>query len=255
VTSEPPTMPGFDAPTFADRVRAYAVHVFTASGIAFAFLAVAELTRPTPDPRLVFLYLGIQVLIDAVDGPFARRWHVKSVAPEISGRTIDDLVDYLTYTFVPLTMIWRLDLLPGPDAVWVIPALIASLFGFANSGAKDEAAGFFLGFPSYWSLVAIYVVAFHPTLGDWPGAILIAGLTLLTVLPVRFLYPNLAPRPWKSPVMLGAAVWTLAMIVVIALLPNPPLWLLWTSLLYPIFYAALSLWLDRAWLARHWSRG
>lgn len=224
------------------RIAGYAVHAFTASGVAFCFLAVAELCKPSPDARLVFLWLGIQVLIDALDGPMARAVRIKEAVPTIDGRTIDDLVDYLSYTFVPLLLIWRLDLLPGPDALWVVPAMIASLFGFANTGAKDERAGFFLGFPSYWNLVAIYVVAWG---GGWPSALLIAALTVLTVLPVRFIYPNLAPRRWKLPVMMGAAIWTLAMIVIVWRLPTPPTWLIWASLSYPIAYAALSIYLDK----------
>lgn len=233
-----------DSLTRRKRLAGYAVHAFTASGVAFCFLAIAELWQPTVNVPRVFLWLGIQVLIDALDGPMARAVHIKKAVPRIDGRTIDDLVDYLSYTFVPLALIARLDLLPGPDAAWVVPAMIASLFGFANTGAKDEHAGMFLGFPSYWNLVAIYIVAWH---GGWPSAILIAALTVLTVLPVRFIYPNLAPRPWKLPVMLGAAIWTLAMIAIVATLPTPPAWLVTASLAYPIAYAALSLYLDRPW--------
>jgi phosphatidylcholine synthase len=94
--------------TFGQRLRAYSVHVYTALGVVFAFLAAAETCAPHPDPRWVFVWLTIAVLIDATDGPLARRWHVKSWAPRINGRTIDDIVDYLTFTFVPLLLVWRL---------------------------------------------------------------------------------------------------------------------------------------------------
>ena len=232
-----------DAPAVRppNRLAGYAVHAFTASGVAFCFLAVAELCRPSPDVRLVFLWLIAQVLVDALDGPMARAVDIKRAAPEIDGRTIDDLVDYLSYTFVPLLLIWRLDLLPGPDALWVVPAMVASLFGFANKGAKDEAAGMFLGFPSYWNVVAAYVVAFG---GGWACAVVVALLTVLTVSPVRFLYPNLAPRPWKLPVMVASGVWLIAFMAMIWRLPSPPAWLVWGSLSYWVGYVALSLWLD-----------
>ena len=55
-----------------NRLAGYAVHAFTASGVAFCFLAVAELWQPTVNVRRVFLWLAIQVLIDALDGPMAR---------------------------------------------------------------------------------------------------------------------------------------------------------------------------------------
>ena len=187
----------------AKTVAGYAVHLFTALGIVPVFLAMAEVCSPVPEPRLVFLYLAIQVLIDAFDGPLARAVHIKHSAPRIDGRTIDDLVDYLSYTFVPLMLVWRMGWVPQPGAAWVVPAMVASLFGFANKGAKDEHAGFFLGFPSYWNVVAFYAGLWYAAAGPWPGAVVIVATTILTVLPVRFIYPNLAPRPWKWPIMIG----------------------------------------------------
>ena len=240
--------------TPARAVAAYAVHAFTASGVVFAFLAAAELCKTEPDARRVFLYLVIQVLIDAADGPLARLVDIKRTAPRINGRTIDDLVDYLTYTFVPLMLIWRMDWVPEPAGLWVAPAMVASLFGFANTGAKDEGGGFFLGFPSYWNIVAFYIGLWHPTVGDWPSAALIVVLTILTVLPVRFVYPNLAPPPWRWPTLIGALLWTALLAVMLPTYPKVAPWLLWTSLVYPAFYIVLSLGLDlraRARSRRH----
>src|SRR5688572_7384303 len=99
--------------TLEQRAAAYGVHLFTACGVIFAFLAAAEICRSVPRPKLVFLYLAIQVIIDALDGPLARRFEVKTRAARIDGRTIDDIVDYLTYTFVPLILIWRMGWVPG----------------------------------------------------------------------------------------------------------------------------------------------
>ena len=150
------------------RTRALLVHVYTASGALLALLAADEVTATAPQPKLVFLYLAIQVLIDALDGPMARAVHIKTRAARIDGRTIDDIVDYLTYTFIPLLLIWRMGWVPAPGGWWVAPAMVASLFGFANTGAKDEAGGFFLGFPSYWNIVALYLGPLHHYAGPWP---------------------------------------------------------------------------------------
>jgi phosphatidylcholine synthase len=133
-------------PTAFQRVRGYAVHVYTASGVALALLAAMEICAPAPDTQRCFLLLFAAVFVDATDGFLARRWHVKTWAAAIDGRTIDDIVDYLTFTFLPLLLMWRMEWLPAPAALYVIPALIASLFGFANREAKDEAGGFFRGF-------------------------------------------------------------------------------------------------------------
>ena len=230
--------------TFVQRACAYLVHAYTASGVAFAFLAAMELCSAQPDPRRVFVFLFAAVAIDATDGPLARRYHVKRWAAAIDGRTIDDIVDYLTFTFLPLLLVWRMGWVPEPGALWIIPALITSLFGFSNQGAKDETGGFFLGFPSYWNIVAFYAGLRPDWGGGWGNAALILALAVLTVMPVRFIYPNLAPRRWRLPLMLGAGVWLVLLLVMLVDYPNAPSWLIWLSLVYPAAYTVLSVWLD-----------
>lgn len=230
---------------FGARARAYAVHVYTASGIVLAFMAAAEMTRARPDARLVFALLFGAVLIDATDGPLARAWEVKRFAPAIDGRTIDDIVDYITYTFLPLLLVWRMGWVPEPGALWIVPALVASLFGFANAGAKDEEGGFFLGFPSYWNVVAFYAAFWHRFWGPWPNAVILLALAALTVMPVRFVYPNLAPRPWKLPLFAGGLVWGAFLVALLLDFPDAPAWLVWASLAYPVFYTLVSMHLAR----------
>jgi phosphatidylcholine synthase len=222
------------------RLRAAVVHLYTASGVALAFLAAMEICSTAPDLRAVFLLLTLAVLVDATDGPLARRWEVKRVLPVIEGRTIDDIVDYLTYTFVPLLLVWRMEWVPDPAVAWIAPALVASLFGFANTGIKDEAGGFFLGFPSYWNVVAYYAGPLYQLYGATINAAILLLLALATLLPLRFIYPNLAPQPWRMPVILGALLWLAAMLAMLPVYPRVPAWALWLSLLYPAFYVGLS---------------
>jgi phosphatidylcholine synthase len=240
-----------ERPPRGARTRAYAVHAYTALGVTLAFLATAEICRPEPDPRLVFGLLIAAVAVDATDGPMARRWQVRRFAARIGGRTIDDIVDYLTFVFVPLLLVWRMGWLPQPSALWVMPALMASLFGFANESAKDEAGGFFLGFPSYWNVVAFYMGLWPAGYGSWVNAVILAVLAVLTVLPVRFIYPNLAPPPWRTVVLAGALLWMLALLAMLRTYPKAPGWLVWGSLGYPAFYTILSAYLaHRASLER-----
>src|SRR5688500_3407743 len=229
------------------RARAYAVHLLTASGIVAAFLAVAELLDEAPDERVVFAWLVVAVLLDAADGPLARAWDVKRFAPDIDGRAIDDLVDYLTFTFIPLLLVWRMGWVPfAPGllgAAWIVPSLLASLLGFANVGAKDEAAGYFRGFPSYWNIAAFYAgLAFYGfgETGQWLNGLVLLALAALTVSPVRFLYPNLAPRPWKLPVMLGAVAWLAVLLGMLLVYRRAPGWVVGVSLIYPAFYVTPS---------------
>ena len=222
------------------RVAAWLVHLYTASGIVFALLATLEICDPQPDPRRVFLWLTIAVLIDATDGPLARRVEVKKVLPHISGRTIDDIVDFLTFTFIPMLLVARLEWVPRPVLLFVVPPLITSLLGFANAGAKDESGGFFLGFPSYWNIVAFYLGIAAAANLHWLNAAVLLGLSVLTVMPVGFIYPNLAPRRWKAAIIIGALVWLILVAAMFPSYPHPPLWLLLLSLVYPVFYTAVS---------------
>ena len=224
------------------RVLAMGVHLYTASGLLFAFLAAIETCVPDPDPRRVFLWLFVAVLIDATDGPLARRFEVKKVVPNIDGRKIDDIVDYLTFTFLPLLLIARMGWVPEPALAYVGPALIASVLGFANVGAKDEAGGFFLGFPSYWNIVAFYAGLAAHAFGPWPNAIALLILAVLTVTPIGFIYPNLAPRRWKIAILGGAFVWAVLVAAMLPRYPNPPAWMTILSAVYPLFYIAVSMW-------------
>lgn len=222
------------------RAAAWAVHLYTASGLVFAMLAAMETFAVHTDPRRVFVWLAVALVIDATDGTLARRFRVKAVLPAIDGRKIDDIVDYLTFTFIPLLLMVRMEWLPAPALLFVGPALLASVLGFANVGAKDEAGGFFLGFPSYWNFVAFYTGIFAAWFGVWPNAVIVLVCAATTVAPIRFLYPNLAPPRWRMVILGGAIVWGGMLVVMLPSYPAPPVWLAVVSLLYPLIYIAVS---------------
>ena len=134
---------------------------------------------------------------------------------------------------------------PEPGVLWIAPALLASLFGFANTGVKNERGGFFLGFPSYWNIVAFYAGFIHQHGGAALNAVLLVLLAVATVLPLRFLYPNLTPWPWRAPILIGALLWLLTMLWLLPEYPRAPAWAIAVSLVYPAFYLWLSLRLGR----------
>lgn len=225
------------------RVRAMAVHWYTASGVFPAAAAAVEITRPQPNAAMVFVYLLITTLIDATDGPLARKFDVKHNAASVDGRTIDDILDYLTFAFIPLLLVYCMGwLVDGLAWIWAAGTFV-SLLGFANVNAKDESGGFFRGFPSYWNIYAFYAGLLHYAYGPWPGTILLVVLTIATVSPIWLLYPNLTPKPWKTPILAGAAVWAVGLLAMLPWYPAiDPIWI-WLSLTYPIFYTGLSFWL------------
>jgi phosphatidylcholine synthase len=226
------------------RLRAWAVHLLTASGILFDFAAVALLASPQPDVRWVVLLMLVPVVIDAVDGPLARRWDVKRWAGAIEGRTLDDIVDYATFTFVPLLLVWRMGWLPSYGPLCVALALLASLFGFAHREAKQEEDGFFRGFPSYWNVYAFYAGLWAARHGPLLNAVACVALAVLTVTPIRLLYPNRAPRPWRALLIGGGALWALLLLAMLPSYPKPAPALVLASAAYPLFYAGLSIALD-----------
>ncbi|MFN3428876.1 MAG: CDP-alcohol phosphatidyltransferase family protein, partial [Candidatus Sericytochromatia bacterium] len=234
-----------------NRWLAYAVHGYTASGLVFAMLAALEICAANPDPRRVFLWFLIATLIDATDGTLARRFHTKTLAAAIDGRTIDDIIDFLTFTFLPLMLVAKMGWLPEPALLFVGPALIASVLGFANVKAKDENGGFFLGFPSYWNIVAFYMGLTANAYGGWPNALAMLGLAALTLAPVGFFYPNLAPPRWRQSILIGAAIWLAIVLAMLPQYPHPPGWLLALSLVYPVFYTGVSLYEYNRYSRRH----
>jgi phosphatidylcholine synthase len=215
------------------------VHAFTASGALVAYLALVDAS--TGQIRRAFLWLVLATLIDAVDGSLARLARVKERTPHFNGARLDDIVDYLTFVFVPAFLLHHAGVLPrDPIGLLVVGAvLLASAAGFSRDDAKT-ADHFFTGFPSYWNIVALYMIA----LGLAPaanGAILV-GLAGLVFVPIGYVYPSRTPQLRRVTIALGIA-WGAMIVGIILTLPAPPAWLVWSSLLYPAYYIALSLYL------------
>src|SRR3981081_3584451 len=122
----------------------------------------------------------IATVIDGTDGALERLVRVKEVLPGFDGRRLDDLVDFLTYTSLPLLLIWRAGIPPGGRAWVLLLPLLASAYGFSQVSAKTD-DGYFLGFPSYWNLVAFYLYVLRL---PGPAALaIVLGLSLLTFVP------------------------------------------------------------------------
>ena len=221
-------------------------HAFTASGVVLAFLATRAVFEH--DYRTAFFWLSVQIAVDAVDGVFARAARVSERVPWFNGAKLDDIIDYLTYVFVPALIVWRAILVP--DA-WTVPVasamLLSSAFGFNREDAKTE-DHFFTGFPSYWNIVVFYLlVAGMPPAVN--AAILIA-LAVMVFVPIRYIYPSRTPI-WQLPTNVLGVVWGALMLVMLWQYPASSRTVLIASLIFPVYYVGLSLWLE----ARRRSRG
>ncbi len=229
------------------RVPGYAVHVYTATGAVWAFLTAVAIFQDRY--ALAFLWMAIAVFVDSTDGALARWAQVGRTAPRIDGRRLDDLVDYLNYTFLPVILIWHAGWLPSPAWLWTAFPLVTSLMAFSNTGAKEDDEGFFVGFPSYWNVFAFYTALGFRQVGPYLFLATVLVLSLLSVLPLRFVYPTKAPR-WRALFVVGALVWMVVCLGMLPMYPNVPLWLVWISFIYPAMYVLLSIYLDLSTRAR-----
>jgi phosphatidylcholine synthase len=215
---------------------AWLVHAYTASGLIAAAGAATLIVRGGPEAlRGALLLFILATFIDATDGALARRFRVAERTPGFDGRRLDDIVDFQTYTSLPLLLVWRADLLPGALGWILIVPLLASAYGFAQDQAKTD-DGYFLGFPSYWNVVAFYLFFLQPA--PWFTAATVLLLALLTLLPTRYLYPSMQGALNRVVAGTGLAWGVLLVLVTVGALPGEP-WLL-LSLAFPAFYMIAS---------------
>jgi len=164
---------------------AWLVHLLTASGAVLALLALWAIEEE--NWRLALLWLLAALAVDGIDGTLARAMRVKEVLPRVDGATLDLVVDYLTYVFVPTILIWRAGLVP-PSLAPLLAAgiLISALYVFARTDMKTQ-DGYFRGFPALWNVVALYLFVLQ--LDPAAGAAVVVLLAALSFAPVHFVHP------------------------------------------------------------------
>lgn len=193
-------------PPQAMRIAAaWLVHLFTASGVVLAFLALAAIEQQ--QWRLALLWLLAALAIDGVDGSLARLARVKEVVPRIDGEAFDLIVDYLNYVFVPAVFIVRAGLVPQPLALPLAAAiLLSSVYVFVRRDMKTK-DNYFRGFPALWNVVALYLFVARP--GAAIGAFVVALFAVLSFAPIRFVHP-FRVRDWQPWLKLTALLWAAA---------------------------------------------
>ncbi len=219
---------------------AWLAHLYTALGAALALYATLAIFDGAFKAAIVAL--AAAVAVDGTDGWLARALRVKEVLPGFDGARLDDIVDYLTYTFVPVLLIIEAGLLPAGWELWVGGVvLVASAYGFAQADAKIRTTDhFFTGFPSYWNVVAMYMYALR-----WPAVVNAAVLLVLAVLvfvPIRYVYPSRTVA-LRVPTLVLVAAWGALGVFIIWRLPATDGPWIMLSLAFPVYYAVLSLWL------------
>jgi phosphatidylcholine synthase len=221
-------------------LRSWVVHGYTATGAVLALLIV--LAAVDGDVKRA-LWLGLAALfIDGTDGMLARRFGVKERLPWFDGALLDNIVDYLTYVFAPVVLLLQGGFLPEGNVgtvVAVVP-LIASSYQFCRVDAKTD-DHFFLGFPSYFNVVAFYAIVFGP--GPGTLATVLVVCSFLVFVPIRYVYPTRTVIFRKLSLTL-TTLWLGSYAAILWQMPDPHPLILAFSILYLFYYFGLSLYLS-----------
>ena len=223
-------------------VLAWCVHLFTASGAVVA--AAALIAIGGGDLSTAGWLMLVALIIDAVDGTFARVVRVSQVLPHLDGRRLDDIVDYLNFVIVPAVF-----MVAAGGLLWsglaALP-ILASAYGFSQRDAKTE-DDFFLGFPSYWNVLALYLWLLD--LSPLAGSVWLVGLSVAVFVPLKYVYPSQL-KVLRITTNLGGLIWTLVLLAAIVM---PELaerfHVVELTLAYPIYYIILSMLLG-GWLGK-----
>lgn len=213
------------------KIAAWAVHGYTAVGGILGLLALYSASLG--DIHTSFILLVPTMIIDGTDGLLARAARVKDILPNFNGSEIDNVIDFLTYVWIPVFIMWRAELLPHP-LLTLIP-VIAALYAYGQVNMKSE-DGYFIGFPSYWNIVALYLFWLRP--GPIYAVMMVLIPAILSFIPTRYLYPSRGGLLWRTTWLL-TSLWGIVVLYLL-LQPEPTCWLVITSLLYPAYYLAAS---------------
>ena len=167
------------------QAKAFSVHLLTASGSFLAFLSVVAASEQKW--TLMFLWLGLALFVDGIDGPIARKLQVKEVLPNWSGDTLDNIIDYITYVLIPAFALYQRGFM-GENLSFLSAAIIvvSSAIYYADTGMKTK-ENFFRGFPVVWNMVVFTLFIVEP--GEMAAFAVVVGTAILSFVPINFLHP------------------------------------------------------------------
>jgi phosphatidylcholine synthase len=172
-------------PTTLLRLRAFAVHIFTATGAALGFLALLAAVRG--DWVTMFVWLAVALFVDGIDGTLARAFQTAALLPRWSGDVLDLVVDFVTYVFVPAYAIAASGLMPPWLSLLLgVLIVVSSALYFCDREIKTI-DNCFRGFPALWNTIAFYLLLLRPP--AWGAGLAIIVLAILTFAPIRFVHP------------------------------------------------------------------
>ncbi len=222
--------------SFVEKTLAWSVHTFTASGLLAGFMAILAINAR--DWREAMLWLLACLVIDAVDGTFARMFNVKEVLPYMDGKTIDYVIDFATYAIIPAYFFHEAGLVAES---WQLPCtaviLLVSALYYGKEGMVSDDM-YFMGFPVMWNMVIFYMVfVFH--LPGWLNAFFILFFGALHFAPIKFVYPSQATR-FKSLTIFFTVVLIICLATITWFYPVEYSTLKYAAIVSALFYAVMA---------------
>ena len=223
--------------SFIEKSLAWSVHLFTASGLVSGFMAILAINEQ--DWRSAMLWLVLCLIIDGIDGTFARMFRVKEVLPYIDGKTIDYVIDFATYAIIPAYFFYEAHLV---EEVWRLPCasliLLVSALYYGKEGMVSDDM-YFVGFPVMWNMV-IYYLVFVTNFAPIINVAVIIFFAALHFAPVKFVYPS-QTKSFRTLTITMTVIFILSLIGVLWFYPERKVWLIATSVISAIFYAIMAI--------------
>ncbi len=227
-------------PIWIRKILAWSVHLFTATGAVWGFLALRAIF--VHEWKLAIIWMALAIFVDGFDGILARWFDVKTYASGVDGALMDNIIDYFTYVVVPALFLVEAEFLPPALALpGAILILLTSAYQFSQVDAKTDATNeyYFKGFPDYWNVMVIYMLVLE--LNPWVNFGFLVLFNILIFVPIKYVYPTRTARLKKLTLAVTYVFGALGLVGLI-LYPNEPKWIWWVTLTYGIYYLALSLW-------------
>lgn len=229
------------------RVLGWAIHIFTASGAFVGLLALVAVYEQ--EVLSAFWLMGLAIVIDAVDGMFARFIQIKTAVPQVDGALLDNIVDFFTYTIVPCFILLVTPVLPD---YWrylcVMAVTLSSAYQFTQVDAKTD-DHFFKGFPSYWNIAVFYLYFWQ--MSPWTNMIILLVLAVLSFIPIKYVYPSRLDyltnnKALRLAMLVATVVWGISTAGLLWVFPETNAFLVFLSMGYLILYFAISIY--RTWI-------
>jgi phosphatidylcholine synthase len=233
--------------SLARRCIGWSIHAFTASGACIGLLALLAIYEH--HLRQALWFMCVAILIDAVDGMFARMVDIKHAVPQVDGALLDNIVDFFTYTLVPCFFLLVTELLPPYWRVLCVMAItFSSAYQFTQVDAKTT-DHFFKGFPSYWNIAVFYL--FFWQMSAVSNMMILLSLAVLSFVPIKYVYPSRLDYLTNNKVLRGSMalitlLWGVATMGLLWLYPQSNHLLVGISMGYCLLYLSISLY--RTWI-------